>query len=127
MLKRFLIYLLLIGEIFFLTGCGALLVGAGAVGGTILWQGGKIISEENASMKQASQAVQAAFKAKDIMLKERVTRDKLIQFRGEGPNNERVAVDIFKVSKNSVRIEIRVGLGDEDKARDLLTQIKNRL
>lgn len=107
-------------------GCAALLIGAG-VGGTALWQGGKVISEENASLEKAVSATKVVFKAKKITLTSEVIRGEVVQLRGEDTGHTKVAVDVFELGSNNVRIEIRVGLGEEKAARELLTQIKKRL
>jgi len=126
MLKRIFIFGVLIGMALVSTGCAVFLIGAGA-GGTVLWQGGKVISEENASMTQAVSATKAVFKAKKINLTTEVTKNAVVQLRGEDTKNTKIAVDIFEVSSHSVRIEIRVGLGEDIAGRQLLAQIKKRL
>ncbi|MCX7661637.1 MAG: DUF3568 domain-containing protein, partial [Candidatus Omnitrophica bacterium] len=95
--------------------------------GTVLWQGGKVISEENTSMKQAVSATKAVFKANGITLKGEVKKNNIVQLRGEDAGHTKIAVDVFELGPNNVRIEIRVGLGEEKTARALLAQIKKRL
>jgi hypothetical protein len=124
MLKRILAVVLVVGMLPLLSGCLALLAGAG---GTVLWQGGKVISEESSSMKRAVDATKAVFKSEKIALVDEVARDTVTQLRGEDSGNTKVAVDIFEKAANEVRIEIRYGLGEEKAGRDLLLKIKKRL
>ena len=107
-----------------LSGCIAVLAGAG---GTALWQAGKIISEETVSMERGASATEAAFKAKDITLSEKVFKSEVIQLRGEDKIGEKVAVDVFSKGPKNVRIEIRYGIGDKAAARLILNEIKKRL
>jgi len=124
MFRNILIVIVLISICLVSSGCIALLAGAG---GTVLWQGGKVISEESASMQRAASATKAAFKAKNITLTDEVTKNTVVQLRGEDPTHTKVAVDIFDKGRNNSRIEIRVGLGEEITGRDLLMLIKQRL
>ncbi|MDP8263922.1 MAG: DUF3568 family protein [Candidatus Aceula lacicola] len=107
-----------------LTGCIALLAGAG---GTTLWQMGKVISEEQVSMERGAAAVESAFKARNIILEDKVVKGDVTQLRGKDESNTRVSVDVFSKGNKNIKIEIRYGVGDETLARALLTQIKERL
>ncbi|MFC1709752.1 DUF3568 family protein [Candidatus Omnitrophota bacterium] len=124
MLRRILYILLIAVMMPVLSGCIALLAGAG---GTTLWQAGKVISEENISMERGILATEAAFKAKHIILTEKVTKNEVAQLRGEDLSDKRVAVDVFSKGPKNVRIEIRYGIGDETAAREILNEIKRRL
>ena len=119
LLVCFLVVLLLVSS-----GCVAVLAGAG---GTALWQGGKVISEERGPMTRTVSAVEAAFRAKNITLKDKVTKNEVTQLRGENASHTKVAVDVFDTGPKNVRIEIRFGLGEKIPARDLLDEIKKRL
>ncbi|MBU1043610.1 MAG: DUF3568 domain-containing protein [Candidatus Omnitrophica bacterium] len=105
-------------------GCAAVLVGAG---GTALWQHGKIVSEEPKPIEQVQAAAQEALKHKKVVLNDTVARDNFVQLRGKGADGEKIAVDIIETSKNATRIEIRVGVGQKQSARDLLLEIKKQL
>ena len=106
------------------SGCVALLAGGGAV----LWQGGKVISEERStSMERGVRAVKATFQAKNIRLTEEVTKKKVTQIRGEDPSGANVNIDVFKTGENSSRLEIRYGLGEKAPAREILDEVKKRL
>lgn len=107
-----------------LTGCFALLAGAG---GTALWQAGKIVSEELVSMEAGVKAVEAVFKSNEITLDGKVTRDEATQIRGKDKNGTKVAVDVFSIGEKNSKIEIRYGIGEEAAGRDLLNQIKKQL
>jgi hypothetical protein len=99
---------------------------AGA-GGTVLWQGGKVISEENVTMERAVAATKEAFKAKKMTLTDQTTRDTVTQLRGDDSSQTKIAVDVFVTGSKSCRIEVRVGLGEEKAGRELLSEIKRRL
>ncbi|PIQ82416.1 MAG: hypothetical protein COV76_03780 [Candidatus Omnitrophica bacterium CG11_big_fil_rev_8_21_14_0_20_64_10] len=126
MLKRFLTIGLLAAGVISVSGCAVLLVGAGA-GGTALWQGGKVISEETVTRDRAVAAVKSAFKARKITLTDEVKKTEVTQLRGEDAAHRKVAVDCFETGKKAVRVEIRVGMGEQDPAQALLTDIKRRL
>lgn len=107
-----------------LSGCVAMLAGAG---GTVLWQGGKVISEEQESMATVVSAVESAFSANDIVLTDKVAKISVTQLRGRDLNNTKVAVDVFSVGPENSKVDIRYGLGEETPARNLLNEIKDRL
>ena len=124
MIKKVLNVFLLAGMIIPLSGCIALLAGAG---GTVFWQAGKVISEESVSIAKGVQAVESAFEARKITLIEKITKSTVTQLRGKDRTNEKVAVDVFDKGPKNVRIEIRYGLGNETLSRDFLNEIKRRL
>lgn len=107
-----------------LGGCLAVVAGAG---GTALWQAGKVVTEENASMLHAANAVESVFKAKKITLNDKVTKNESTQLRGEDAAGKKVSVDVLSKGPNNVRIEVRYGLNEEASARELVTAIKRRL
>lgn len=123
-MKKLVIILLTICLLPTLTGCFALLAGAG---GTALWQAGKVVFEELVSMEAGVKAVEAAFKDNDITLKDKVIKSEVTQIRGKDQNGTKVAVDVFSKGKNNSKIEIRYGIGEETAGRELLNQIKKKL
>ena len=106
------------------TGCIAILAGAG---GTALWQAGKVVSEENVSMPKGVTATEAVFNAQKITMTDKVIKSDATQLRGEDQAGTKIAVDVISKGPKSVRIEIRVGIGEEGPARELLNAIKKRL
>lgn len=124
MVKKVLNIFLLAGMTISLSGCIALLAGAG---GTVFWQAGKVISEESVSMAKGVKATESAFKAKRIILMEKVTKSAVTQIRGKDQFNKKIAVDVFDKGPKNIRIEIRYGFGEETPARDFLNEIKRRL
>ena len=123
-MRKFFTGLVLLTLVFHLSGCVALLAGAG---GTALWQAGKVISEESTTMERAIAATIKTFKTKKIILTENVQKNAATQIRGKDQGDKKVAVDIIHKGPRSMRIEIRVGLGDEAAARDILKGIKRHL
>ncbi len=107
-----------------LCGCVALLAGAG---GTALWQAGKVISEETVSMSRAVSVTEKVFKAKRITLTEKVSKNEVTQLRGKNKADKKIAVDVFNKGPKNVKIEVRIGIGEETLARELLSEIKRRL
>jgi len=124
MVKKVLNVFLLVSMIISLSGCIALLLGAG---GTALWQKGKIISEESVPMDDGIEAIELAFEASSIILTEKVVKIETAQIRGKDQFNTKVAVDVFHKGPKNIRIEIRYGLGDEMSARSLLNEVKKCL
>jgi len=125
-MRKIIILYFIFGIVLASNGCVSLGVLAGA-GGTALWQGGKIISEEQASTARAAEATKSAFKAKKIDLTSEVTREKVVQLRGEDQAKKKIAVDIFDKGPKNVRFEIRVGIGEEAPGRELLNEISRRM
>ncbi len=123
MVRKMFAVLLLMGFALGSGGCVAVL----AAGGTVAWQGGKAISEEKVTMARAVGAAKSVFKKNGIKLNEEVTKSKATQLRGERPDGANVAVDVIVIDPKSVRLEVRVGVGEKTGARDLLQQIKERL
>lgn len=105
-------------------GCIAVLAGAG---GTALWQAGKVVSEENTSMVKGVAAVEHVFKSQKITQTDKVIKSEATQLRGENQAGTKIAVDVISKGPKNIRIEIRVGIGEEGPARDLLNAIKKRL
>lgn len=124
MVKKALNVFLLAGITISLSGCIALLAGAG---GTAFWQAGKIVSEESASMTAGVKSTESAFKSERIELTDKVIKNKVTQIRGKDQSDKKVSVDIFDKGPKNIRIEIRYGFGEETPARDLLNAIKGRL
>lgn len=106
------------------SGCVA--IAAAGAGGAVAWQGGKVISEEKAPMDRAVRAVESAFSALKIKLKEKVAKTQATQLRGEYPDGANAAVDVLRTGDRSCRIEIRVGIGLKAEARELLDKIRSR-
>ncbi len=104
-------------------GCVAI----AAAGGAVAWQGGKIISEERVDRDRAVRAVEAAFISSNIKLTEKVTKTRATQIRGEYPDGANVSVDVIPVGSRNCRLEIRVGIGQKQPARELLDKIKSRM
>ena len=123
-MKKLFIAILVICLVPALTGCFALLAGAG---GTALWQSGKIISEEPVSMEAGVKAVERAFQDKNIVQDDKVIKTEVVQLRGKDQSGTKVAVDVFSKGDKNSKIEIRYGIGEETAGRELLQQIKKRL
>jgi hypothetical protein len=123
MLRKIIGGLVLAGVAAMLGGC----VAVAAAGGAVAWQGGKVISEERTPRDQVVRAVTAAFKAERIVLKEEVEKTRATQLRGEYPDGANVSVDVLPTGDRSCRIEIRVGIGLREPARDLLDKIRSRI
>ena len=124
MLRRIVGGFILVTMSITLCGCVALLAGAG---GTALWQAGKVISEETVSMARAVSATEKALEAQKITLTEKTSKNEVTQLRGKSQAGKKVSVDVFVKGPKNVRIEIRIGTGEETPARELLEEIKRRL
>lgn len=105
------------------SGCVAI----AAAGGAVAWQGGKVISEERVARDRAVRAVEGAFIAANIRLTEKVTKTRATQIRGEYPDGANASVDVIPVGPQNCRIEIRVGIGQKQPARELLDKIRSRI
>jgi urease accessory protein UreH len=116
--------LMLAGCVLLSAGCAAVLVGAG---GTALWQHGKIVSEEPRSLEAVKTAAKEALKVKKVVINDEIARDNFLQLRGQDPEGKKIAVDIIETGKDAVRLEIRVGAGERQPARDILLELKRQL
>lgn len=123
-MKKLFVFALTVSLLPALTGCFAVLAGAG---GTALWQSGKVISEEAVSMETGVKAVEATFNAEGITIEDKVVKSEVTQIRGKDKNDTKVAVDVFAKGDQNSKIEIRYGIGEETAGRELLNQIKKRL
>ncbi len=124
MARRIMKALMLAGCVLLSAGCAAVLVGAG---GTALWQHGKIVSEEPRSLEAVKTAAKEALKVKKVVINDEIARDNFLQLRGQDPEGKKIAVDIIETGKDAVRLEIRVGAGERQPARDILLELKRQL
>jgi hypothetical protein len=110
-----------------ISGCVAVLVGAGVVG-TVAYVGGELQVTES---KNVDMVYQAALKAvddlqlKDVMKNKKVI-DAVITARNE--ENKKVTIKLSVEDINVTKISIRVGtFGDKLKSRQIYSQIKKYL
>jgi len=127
MLKKFAVFVVCVFMLSNLYGCFALLAAGAAGGGTAFWLSGKLADEVNASMERTTSAAESAMRALDISTPSRVVRGNVIQLRGEYPSGADVNIDIFRISDNKSKVEIRVGIGDKDTSEKILSEIHKRI
>ena len=111
-----------------LTGCFALLVGAAAGAGGIIWVKGKLEQDVNASMSKVHQASVTALKKLELPIISDKKDKMTAKIESEYSDGKHVWVDLNQISNTSTKISIRVGtLGDEVRSRQILEKILHYL
>ena len=118
---------LLLSGIFLLSslyGCVALLAGAVGGAGTSIWLSNKLVQEVNAPFAKSFEATKAALKKLDLDVVKETKKDNVAQFISQYHDGKKVWVDVHRISRNSSKIEVRVGMtGDQEAAKEILNQI----
>lgn len=127
MAKRIALFVVSVFLLTNLYGCVALLAGAAAGGGTALWLSGKLTDEVSASFSRTISATEKAMGSLCSGKLNKVSRDNVVQFRGEDSSGRNINVDVFRVSDKTTKLEIRVSVDEKDAAQRVLDEIKRRL
>ena len=109
-------------------GCALLLAGAVGGAGTAVWLSDKLTQEVNSSLEKSVEAAKSAMNKLDLEIVKETKKDDVAQLISEYSDGKKTWIDIHKITQNSSRIEIRVGLtGDEEAARKIMDQIMKYL
>ncbi len=113
-----------------LSGCGLLLLGAGATGGagTILWTKGKLVEIYESPVTQVHAATIETLRELELpILKDK--KDSLTAVvKSEFADGKSVKILIKSMEGALTKIKIRVGIfGDESRSRIILHAIRNNL
>ena len=102
----------------------ALLAGALGGAGTAVWLSDKLVQDVDASFERSLKATKKALKKLQLDVVKETQKDDVAQFISQYHDGKKVWIDIHKVSVNSSKIEVRVGMtGDEEAAREILDKI----
>jgi hypothetical protein len=110
-------------------GCAALLVGGAAGAGTAGWLSGKLTQEFNASYDRTVTAAEDALKSLSLELTKESKETDVTQLRSKYNDGKEIWIDVRRISKNSTKVEVRVGAvnPDKDASAKILKAIGQRL
>ncbi|MCG8431454.1 MAG: DUF3568 domain-containing protein [Candidatus Omnitrophica bacterium] len=111
-----------------LSGCVALLAGAGGAAGTAVWLSGKLTQEFNAPYSRSIEAVEEALASLDYAVSKKTVKSTVAQVMSNHADGRTIWIDIRPVGSQRTRIDARVGMvSDEIAARELMDAIEHVL
>jgi len=109
-------------------GCIAILAGAAAGTGTAAWLSGKLSQEVYVSFEASLNATKSALRSLKLNVTKETVKEDLAQVMSNYSDGKTIWIDIYRVSKNTSRIEVRVGVaGDKEAAHKILDRIRRYL
>jgi hypothetical protein len=115
-------------SVLLMTGCVALMVGAGAGAAGTVYVMGKLQERIEASVPQVQKATVAAFKDLNLPLQKNQGDKLSAQIESETADKKTIWVKVNFVRESLSELTIRVGLtGDEQRSREILRAIKRHL
>jgi len=110
-------------------GCFALFAGAAGGAGTAVWLSGKLSQEFPAPYDKTINAAKAALQSLALDITKETRGENVAQLRSKYTDGKEVWVDIRKVTKNSTKVEVRVGAvgSDKEAASEILKAIEKYL
>ncbi len=106
----------------------ALLLGAVAGAGGVVWISGKLQEEINQPLDRVYNATIAGLKKLSLPITFDRKDDLTAKIESKFADGTNVWIDIEYLTKNSTKIAVRVGvLGDQTRSNKILESIKNRL
>jgi hypothetical protein len=128
MFKRFLSLMFYAYLLVSCCGCFALMAGAAGGAGTAVWLSGKLSQEENVSFEKAINASKKALTALNFEVDKETIKGDIAQIMSNYSDGRTIWIDIRRISADSCRIEVRVGMsGDKDAAAEILKKIERYL
>jgi predicted phage tail protein len=97
-------------------GCFALFVGAAAGTGTAVWLSGKLTQEFNASYERTINAAKKALRSLKLEIIKETKEVNVTQLKSRYTDGRDIWIDISKVTENTTKVEVRVGVVKPDKA-----------
>jgi hypothetical protein len=91
-------------------GCFALLAGATGGVGTAVWLSGKLSQEFQATFERTTDAAEAALRSLKLEITKEIKKEKVAQLRSVYIDGKEIWIDIHKVTANSTKVDIRVGV-----------------
>lgn len=110
------------------TGCAAVLIGAGA-GGTAYWLSNKLSQTVDASFDRTVKASREALTGMKLTIIRETTKKDVAQYISKWTDGSDIWVDIRPITTKSSKIEVRVGgiKGDKAASEKILEEIHRRL
>jgi len=96
-------------------GCFALFAGAAAGGGTAVWLSGKLTQEVHASYERTVNAAEMALKSLNLEITKESKEPEVTQLRSKYTDGKKVLIDVRRITENSTKVEVRVGVVSPDK------------
>ncbi len=112
---------------FSMTGCGAVILGGAAAGGTYVYVAGQAKQKYNANLSRTFYAAISACKKLNLRIE---TRDKKLSEASikAKDSDTTVLIDIERKSSNISEVSVRYGiLGDEQASSQILAEIEKSL
>lgn len=124
MLKKSVVFLILLALAPCLCGCFVLLAGAAGGAGTAAWLSNKLTQEVNAPFDKSIEATKSALKSLKLVVEKETRKDNVAQIMSNYSDGKTIWVDIHNLTPKTSRIEVRVGVaGDEVAARKIMDKI----
>jgi len=127
-ISKMLAAVLLMGVVAFGTGCAAVVVGAAAGAGAVVYNNGTLKSQEYASYDQGWSAAMAAMNQLGYAVVGQDKKEVLGEITARATGDKKITVKVRKVSGTVTGFEIRVGTwGDKTQSIAILSSIQKHL
>jgi hypothetical protein len=130
MIKRIIVFVFSGWLLLNLYGCFALIAGTAAGGaGTAVWLTDKLTQQFNAPYDLTIKAAENALKSLRLELTKESRAIRITQLRSKYTDGREIWIDIRKITENSTKVEVRVGVINSDKAAasEILKRIQDYL
>ena len=113
------------------SGCVALLAGAAGGAGTAAWLSGKLTQEIKQPYEKTVKASKDTLSSMQYEITKEIKKDTVAQLMGKYSDGKTIWVDVHKITENSTRIDVRVGMSSdkmaEQKILDKIVEKANSL
>ncbi len=109
MLKKVIVFIFSGLLLLNICGCAALLVGAVTGTGTAVWLSGKLTQEFHAPYNQTINASEEALRSFKLEITKETKEENVTQLKSKYSDGREIWIDIRKVTKDSTKVEVRVG------------------
>ncbi len=115
--------------LFNMYGCFALFAGAVGGAGTAVWLSGKLSQDFNADYIRTVNAAKSALKSLNLSINKESQEEHVTQIRSEYSDGKDIWIDIHKITENTSKVEVRVGVVSPDKeaAEKILSRMQRYL
>ncbi len=126
--KKFFMAALLVAAALSSSGCFLLLAGVAGGAGTAVWISNKLGQDVNGPVEQGVKAAKAALNDLKLPLNKETTETDVVQLRSEYYDKSEIWIDIRRLTPQTCRIEVRVGVvGDKIATRKVFDAIMKRM
>jgi hypothetical protein len=110
-------------------GCLAILAGGAAGAGTAFWTSDKLTQQFDTTYDRAVNAAGKALKSLNLEIAKQTNEAEVTQFRSKYTDGKEIWIDVRKITDNSTKVEVRVGVVKPNKeaATKILKRIENYL